>query len=248
MFHEGWNSFVRTHTHVYRACTTWSTHTTHSYWVARVRMHARSKGFETVTPDSREGHGHGWHSVVSKGSTSSGLVEASLWQQSFFANIYQVPTLYQALCSVLHAKGAEMSNRHACCQSSRSPGGRGHYYKVSFKGSMGVRSVEALPLSPAPTRPEWPSLQARRVLSPNTMSPTFIHPVSAQVGRVGDGAEHDGAILVPHTSGAASSVGEKRPHSELEWFKGQPLWLIYRIPFKWLLISGRAEGLYLWCV
>lgn len=97
--------------------------------------------------------------MVSKGSTSSGLAEASLRQRSLFANIYQVPTVCQALCSVLHAKGAEMSNRHACCQSSQSPGGRGHYYRVSFKGSMGVRSVEALHLSPAPTRPERPALR-----------------------------------------------------------------------------------------
>lgn len=58
----------------------------------------------------------------------------------------------------------------------------------------------------------------------------YFYPPSVCTSGKGRGglAEHVGAVLVPHTSGAASSVGEERPHLELELFKGQPLWLIYR--------------------
>lgn len=72
-----------------------------------------------------------------------------------------------------------MSNRHPCLQSSHCPGGRGLHYRLLSKG-RGL--VKALLSSPAPASPPRPSLQARRVSSPNTVSHTFIHPVTAQCG------------------------------------------------------------------
>lgn len=159
--------------------------------------------------------------MFSKGSTSSGGKPSTA--VFFFANIYQVPTVCQALCSVLHAKGAEMSNRHACCQSSWSPGGRGHYYGVSFKGSMGVCSVEALHCRQHPPGLNDPHSGKESFIPKCNVA--YFYPPSVCTGGKGGGvwAEHVGAVLVPHTSGAASSVETKRPHLELELFKGQPL-------------------------
>ena len=48
-----------------------------------------------------------------------GFVEVHLQQQSVFANLCCMPTVYQALYCVLFT---EVNIRHACPQSSKSPG------------------------------------------------------------------------------------------------------------------------------
>lgn len=112
LFLESWRSFVHVCVCVYWACVTRSTHPTCSCY--------------RLGQDTYLGEGIWSCEAWFQGGTQSWMALGAQWgadpsgfcggepSTTVFANIYQVPTVCQALCS---KKGAGMSNIHPCSQS-----------------------------------------------------------------------------------------------------------------------------------